>query len=242
MHPQYRRPLHQRNGVEHRCAVERCCGVSAYQLEDHTLARHAHEHRQFKGKQTFSLRQDSIVFVERLAEAIAGVEDNVLGAIVAQRLHLFGKGFEHVVHVALHRHEDVRHLQLAHRLEHVALLVDGRVYDARDAALRHIVDDVSAKLLNAAARHQRAVGVYGDRGIGLFTAHDGDGTFQTFRLLLLAHLHGTWTCRERPHVNKGATFIHDLVGTVSNLTLSLFTAATVERVGCGVKNAHHLGR
>ena len=78
MHSQNRRSLHQGNCVEGSSAVERSGRVAAYEFEYHALARDAHEHGQFEFEQLFGMAHNLIVLLKSLAEAIAGVEDDVL--------------------------------------------------------------------------------------------------------------------------------------------------------------------
>ena len=107
-------------------------------------------------------------------------------------------------------------------------------HNAGYSALRHVVDDVCAKLFYTLASHQWAIRVYRHNGVGLLAAHNGKGTLEALCLLLHAHHLGTRTCGEGSHVYHLASLGDDLVGTLGYLSLRLLAATRVERVGCGV--------
>ena len=241
MHTQYRGAFLQRHGVEHGGAVERRRGVAADETVYHALARHAYKHGQLKRKQTLRLTHYLVVLLERLAEAVAGVENDVLRSEVAQALHLSREVLHHLRQRRLHRHQYVGHTELRHGLEHVAFLVYLLAYDARYAAFRHVVDDVGAELLHTSARHKRAVGVYRHDGVGLLAAHYLKGALQTLGFFLKAHLVGAGACGESAHVDDASALGDYLVGAVGYLSLGLLARSAVERVGRCVQYAHHHG-
>ena len=199
------------------------------------------------------LAQDGEVLLLCLAETVARVQDDVLHVKVAQLLHLLGEMDQHVVEIALDRHEDIRHLQAAHHTEdggivlepvvclrvHVIALFEGFVYDARDAAFRNIVDDVGSILFYDHTGHVGTIGVDGDRHVGLLASHDGEGVTQPAHLFLLTHLVGSRTRGESAHVDDLATLGNDLVGTVRDLLLRLLAAPREEAVRRAVEDAHH---
>lgn len=110
--------LHQRDGVKHRCAIQRLLGRGAQQSVYHRFPGDAYQHGQVQHLHALQLLHHGIVLFQRLAEAETWVQDDVLLSHRAQRVYRLGTVQQHIFHRALARHVDVRYSQTADHLEH----------------------------------------------------------------------------------------------------------------------------
>ena len=190
-------PLHQGDGVQDGRSVESVGRCPAQQLIYHGLPRDAYQQGQVK--RTHELLQvchQLVVVLQRLAEAEAGVEDEVVHPHVVQTVDAFGKIDEHLTHQAvvvggvlhglrrtLHVHHDVGHLQAGDRVEHPLVHGSGS----------NVVDDADSIVADAAFCHIRPEGVDRNDGIGALLTHDAQSAVQPFHLLLCRDVCGIRT-------------------------------------------------
>src|SRR5574344_1067019 len=159
------------------------------------------------------LIQYCIVLSQTLAKTETRIKDNIFLSKVAKPLHFICKSDEHITQITLHRHKNIRYIELCHCFKDIAPFRQRSVNYTCNAAFAYIIYDISAKLLYTHLCHIRTIGIYRNNGIRLDPTYYSQGITHTFHLLLSTTVRSSRTSGKSSNVYDFPTFGNDLISS-----------------------------
>lgn len=236
--------LEEGNGVQYGGAVEGFVLGAAERLVNHGLAGDADEEGVADVAVGVHAGHQFVVVVDGLAEAEAGVDDDVVEAGGVEAGDTVGEetadvgdhvGVDgvllHGLGGALDVHHDVGDAALGEEVEH------GVVH----GAARDVIHDDLTEAADDFPRDAGAEGVDGDGHGGVVFPHQLNRPGEASQLLLLVHEGGAGAGGVGSHVDDAGALLDDLADAADDSGLAEVLAPVVERVGGDVQDAHYEG-